>query len=220
MTEEEVIQYLLSTPDFFIQNADVLEHLTLSHPVSGKVISLLEYQVGVLQKSNASYRAEFERLIEVARENESTLQKSRRLVLAGLKCQSLDDFAEVVGDMVRADFKVAHHALILFDDNPVSSIRSHTLLDDDPQLTLSSSMTECFCGELPKHELDYVFDDSADKIKSVAVLPLLSRTGGGVEKRGLLILGAEQASAFDKDKGTLFLQYLADLLSATLLRLV
>ncbi|MCV2403703.1 DUF484 family protein [Marinomonas sp. C2222] len=219
MREEEVIQYLLSTPDFFIQNADVLEYLTLPHPVNGKVISLLEYQVEVMKKSNASYRAEFECLVEVARENESTLQKSRRLVLAGLGCQSLDDFAEVVGDMVRNDFQIPHHSLILFDSKNTSSIRSHSLTEDDPQLTLSSNTTECFCGELPKHEMDYIFSESAEAIKSVAVLPLLSRSGGEIKKCGVLVLGAEKSSEFDKEKGTLFLQYLADLLSATLLRI-
>ncbi|MDB4838201.1 DUF484 family protein [Marinomonas sp.] len=219
MKEEEVIQYLLSTPDFFIQNTDVLEYLTLPHPVNGKVVSLLEYQVETLKKSNASYKSEFERLVDVARENESTLQKSRRLILAGLNCQSFDDFAEVVDDMVRDDFQIPFHALILFDDSKDSAIRCHKLTQEDALLPTISITTECFCGELSRPELDYVFSDDAGSIKSIAVLPLISRTGGEVEHRGVLVLGAKKKSAFHQHNGTLFLQYLADLLSATLLRL-
>jgi uncharacterized protein YigA (DUF484 family) len=35
-----------------------------------------------------------------------------------------------------------------------------------------------------------------------------------------LVLGAKSESAFNKDKGAMFLQYIADLLSAILLRLL
>ena len=220
MSEEEVIQYLLSTPDFFVRNSDVLESLTLPHPVSGNVVSLLEYQVSVLQKSTAGYRSQFERLVDVARENESTMQKSRRLILAGLNCESLDDFSMVVGDMVRDDFQVPYHSLILFGDVTDSSVRTHNLVNEDSDLSHTSGFTECFCGILPANEMSYLFSDDADQIHSVAVLPLLSRSGGEVKKCGVLVLGDKTPTAFSKDKGSLFLQYLADLLSAILLRLL
>jgi uncharacterized protein YigA (DUF484 family) len=219
MNEEEVIQFLSKTPDFFVRHADLLESLTLPHPVSGKVVSLLEYQVNLLRKTTAEYRGQFERLVDVARENESTLQKSRRLVLAGLNCESLDDFAVVVGDMVRDDFDVSHHALVLYGDYPHSAVRSHMLTEDDVLLSHASGFSECFCGMLPANEMQYLFSSDADSIGSIAVLPLLSRAGGDIKKCGLLVLGAESKVAFDKEKGTLFLQHIADLLSAMLLRL-
>lgn len=219
MSEEEVIQYLSTTPDFFVRHGDLLESLTLPHPVSGKVVSLLEYQVNLLRKTSEEYRGQFERLVDVARENESTLQKSRRLVLAGLNCDSLNDFAVVVGDMVRDDFDVSHHALILYGEHPDSAVRSHTLTEDDVLLSHASGFFECFCGMLPANEMDYLFSNDADSIGSVAVLPLLSRAGGDVKKCGLLVLGTKSKTAFDKEKGTMFLQHLADLLSAMLLRL-
>ena len=220
MSEEEVIQYLSKTPDFFVRNTDVLESLTLPHPVNGKVVSLLEYQVHSLRKTTANYRAEFDRLIEVARENEATMQKSRRLVLAGLTCSSLDDLAVIIDDMVRDDFEVSHHALVLFGDFPDSAVRSHKLVEDDVFLSHAAGFSECFCGILPANEMAFLFSDDASSIRSVAVLPLLSRESGEVKKCGVLVLGADSKSAFDKEKGTMFLQYLADLLSAILLRLL
>ena len=220
MSEEEVIQYLSKTPDFFSRHSDVLEGLTLPHPINGKVISLLEYQVNVLRQSTADYRGQFERLVEVARENESTMQKSRRLVLAGLTCSSLDDLAIVVDDMVRDDFDVSHHALILYGEFPDSAVRSHVLVDDDVFLSHASGFVDCFCGVLPANEMRFLFSGGADSIRSVAVLPLLSREGGDIRRCGVLVLGAENESAFNKDKGAMFLQYIADLLSAILLRLL
>ncbi|MCW4631185.1 MULTISPECIES: DUF484 family protein [Marinomonas] len=220
MSEEEVIQYLSNTPEFFIRNADLLESLTLPHPVNGKVVSLLEYQVNLLRKSTADYRAQFERLVEVARENESTMQKSRRLVLAGLTCSSLDDLVVIIDDMVREDFDVSHHTLILYGEFPDNAVRSHKLEENEASLPHTSGFTECFCGALPDNEMNFLFSDSASSIRSVAVLPLLSRESGTIKKCGVLVLGAESKSAFDKDKGALFLQYVADLLSAILLRLL
>lgn len=220
MSEEDVIQYLSNTPDFFIRHTDVLESLTLPHPVNGKVVSLLEYQVNLLRKTTADYRAQFERLVDVARENESTMQKSRRLVLAGLTCSSLDDLAVIIDDMVRDDFEVSHHALVLYGEFPDSAVRSHKLVQDDMFLSHAAGFTDCFCGMLPANEMNFLFPDDASSIRSVAVLPLLSREGGEIRKCGVLVLGAENKSAFDKDKGALFLQYLADLLSAILLRLL
>ncbi|NLQ19007.1 DUF484 family protein [Marinomonas sp. M1K-6] len=220
MNEEEVVQYLSTSADFFVRHADLLESLTLPHPVNGKVISLLEYQVDLLRKSTADYRGQFERLVEVARENEAIMQKSQRLVLAGLTCCSLDDLAVVIDDMVRDDFDVSHHALILYGEFPNSAVRTHTLREDDLFLSHAAGFTECFCGQLPANEMRFIFSENADAIGSVAVLPLLSREGGDIRKCGVLILGAKSQSAFGKEKGTMFLQYLADLLSAILLRLL
>ncbi|ETI60310.1 DUF484 family protein [Marinomonas profundimaris] len=220
MSEEEVIQYLSQTPDFFIRHADLLESLTLPHPVNGKVISLLEYQVNLLRQSTANYRGQFERLVDVARENESTMQKSRRLVLAGLTCSTLDDLAVVIDDMVRDDFEVSHHALVLYGEFPDSAVRSHVLVDDDVFLSHAAGFVDCFCGVLPLNEMRFLFSDDADLIRSVAVLPLLSREGGVIKKCGVLVLGSKSQVAFDKEKGAMFLQYIADLLSAILLRLL
>lgn len=220
MKEEEVIQYLSNSPDFFVKHTELLEGLTLPHPASGKAISLLEYQVAQLRKSTASYRNEFERLVEVARENESTMKKSRRLVLASLACESLDDFAVVVDDMIRDDFAIPYHTLVLFDDYPDCAIRTHFLTEEDLVLPQTAGFKECYCGELPEEELAFLFADDADKVKSIAVLPLLSSQSDSEQALGVLVLASDKVLAFHHEKGAMFLQYIADLLSAILTRLV
>ncbi|MCB5162913.1 DUF484 family protein [Marinomonas algarum] len=220
MNEEEVIQYLSTTPDFFARHTELLESMSLPHPVSGKVVSLLEYQVALLRQSTADYKAQFERLVQVARENEETMQKSRRLVLASLACDSLDDFVGVIDDLVRNDFGLSHHTLLLYDESIDSSIRTHRLSENESILSNTSSFQACYCGALPENEMRFLFPDDWAEMESVAVLPLQSRSGGDVKSCGVLVLGAESKVAFDQGKGTLFLQYLADLLSAILLRLI
>lgn len=58
MNETKVVEHLLSDPDFFLRHPDLLEQLTLPHPVNGKVISLLEYQVCLLRESANKYRGD------------------------------------------------------------------------------------------------------------------------------------------------------------------
>lgn len=231
MNETKVVEHLLSDPDFFLRHPDLLEQLTLPHPVNGKVISLLEYQVCLLRESANKYRGQFERLVDVARENEATMHKSQRLVLAGLTCTSLDDLSAVVDDMVRRDFGVPYHTLILYDHQDEqdavkrslsnsTSVRCLSLSDMTKAAPKTVSFTECFRGTLPNSEQAFLFPDKEAMIRSVAVLPLLSREGGELKQCGVLVLGSDLKSAFAEDKGVVFLQYLADLLSAIVLRLL
>lgn len=220
MSEEEIVQYLSKTPDFFARHTDLLESMTLPHPVSGNVISLFEHQVNALRQSTSAYRSQFERLVEVARENELTMQKSRRLVLAGLTCTTVDDLAVVISDMVRDDFDASFHAFVVYDHGYDSAVRVHKRTENDDALSQVTQYDECYCGTLADTDKQFLFAENAASIRSVAVLPLLSRESGAVQKYGVLVLGAKAENAFNQEKGTLFLQYLADLLSAILLRLI
>ncbi|GAB3478675.1 DUF484 family protein [Marinomonas epiphytica] len=220
MNEKDVVKYLSSHPDFFLKNSELLEGLTLPHPVSGNAISLLEYQVNLLRKSTASYRQEFERLVAVARENEATMKKSRRLVLSGLACDSVEDLAVVIDDMVQNEFNIPFHRFVLFGDFPDLSVRSHFLTEDDLIIPQVSGFTECFCGELPANEIAFLFEKEAEGIASTAVLPLILKRAGETKKLGVLVLASNRAEAFHQDKGALFLEYIADLVCALLSRLL
>ncbi|REG83027.1 DUF484 family protein [Marinomonas pollencensis] len=219
MNEAEVIQYLSNKPDFFVKNPELLESLTLPHPVHGGVISLLEYQVSLLRKSTAEYRREFDRLIEVARENEAIMQKTRRFILAGLDCTSLDDFAVVVDDMVRDDFSASCHAFVLFGEGYDTAIRCCSDGDVAANLSSITKMKQSACGALAKKELVYLFQEDASKIKSHAVMPIISLRKGKKQVAGVLVLGAASKETFAKKKETLFLEHIAELLNVLIQRL-
>ena len=219
MNEAEVIQYLSSKPDFFVKNPELLESLTLPHPVHGGVISLLEYQVALLRKSTSDYRREFDRLIEVARENEAIMQKTRRFILSGLDCVSLDDFAVVVDDMVRDDFAASCHALVLFDDDYDCAIRRCSTDDLEAHLASIARMKQSACGVLSRKELVYLFQNDATNIKSHAVMPIMSLHEGEKHIIGVLALGAASKETFAKKKENLFLEHIAELLNVLIQRL-
>lgn len=221
MTEEEVIHYLKTTPDFFERNPALLEELTIPHPVHGGAISLLERQVSLLRKSTADYRGEFERLVAIARENESIMKKSRRLILKCLSCETLDDFAAAVEEVMREDFGINTMSLVLFSDDELdTSVRTASWQDSESILKEMLVQSGCYCGVLSVAESEFLFESQSDSVMSSAIMPLASHEGGQVAYHGVLALGSNRLNHFDKEKGSLFLDYLSDLLSALLLRLL
>ncbi|TDO96491.1 DUF484 family protein [Marinomonas balearica] len=221
MKDEDVVDYLKSTPDFFVRNASLLEALTVPHPVHGGAISLLERQVQLLRKTSEDHRSQFDILVNVARENEATMKKSRRVVVNGLGCETLDDFAAMIDDVIREEFDIPLRSLILFSDTNInSSVRTSTWEDAGELLKEMLSKGGCYCGVLSVKESNFLFPANSDEVMSSAVLPLISRENGQIHYHGVLALGSRRLNDFDKEKGALFLDYLSDLLSAILMRLL
>lgn len=221
MQEAEVVAFLEKNPDFFTRHQGLLEELTIPHPNTGKAISLLERQVMLLRTSTADFKAQFERLVDVARENEAIMKKSRRLVLKCLTCQDLDDFVAAVSESMAEDFQVHYQSLVLFRDEPLDgAVRTAPWRDAEPILKAMLSKQGCYCGVLSVRESEFLFIDDSDRVMSSAILPLISHEGGQLVYHGVLALGSNRLNHFDKDKGSLFLDFLSDLLSAMVLRLL
>ena len=221
MNESQVVQYLAETPDFFERHLDLLEGLTIPHPVADRgVISLLERQVLLLRHTASTHKAQFERLVAVARENEAIMLKSRRLILDGLGCVNTDDFTILIDDALKRDFDVPYHSLILFSEKHANAnVRTTSLAEAEPVLKQVLRTTGCYCGVLSVSEAQYLFATNSNAVMSAAVLPLVSRYNGQIEFHGVLALGSATLDKFNREKGDLFLEYLSDLLSAILLRL-
>ncbi|EAQ64763.1 hypothetical protein MED121_23479 [Marinomonas sp. MED121] len=222
MTEANVIEFLKANPKFFHEHLDLLEMMDVPHALeANNTVSLIERQVFLLRKSAEDYKSQFERLVHVARENEAIMHKSRRLVLASMGCASLDEFAIMLDDAMRDDFNIKLHSLVLFSDLPLdTNIRVTAMADAEPVLKEVLLKTGCYCGALSVAEAKYLFEDKADQVMSSAVLPLVSHYQGADKYIGMLALGSDELEKFKQEKGVLFLEYLSDILSAILIRLL
>ena len=198
MTEASVIEFLKANPKFFHDHLDLLETLDVPHALeANKTVSLIERQVFLLRKSAEDYKSQFERLVHVARENESIMHKSRRLVLSGMVCTSLDEFSIMLDDAMRDDFQIKLHSLILFSDKSLdTNIRVTQLHEAGPVLKEVLVKTGCYCGALSVDEANYLFEAQADQVMSSAVLPLVSHYQGADRYIGVLALGSEELEKF------------------------
>lgn len=213
----QVADYLKEHPDFFVGRDDLLLDLKLPHQ-RGNAISLVERQVALLRERAMDYQHQLARLSENANENEKLFERMRLLVLSLLESQELEQMVDVIGDSLNHDFGIEFHSLILFSEIPMSfSVRVEHM--DVVVEALGSIMTsgKAICGQVAQAELEFLFQEQAESIGSVAIAPLIYAFNEP-HQLGVLALGSKDKNYFKASMGTLFISYLSDVLSRILAR--
>ncbi|WP_020584140.1 DUF484 family protein [Endozoicomonas elysicola] len=213
----QVADYLKEHPDFFVGRDELLLDLKLPHQ-RGDAISLVERQVALLRERALNYRHQLAGLAENAKENEKLFERMRLLILSLLESKDLEQLVEVIGDSLNHEFGIEFHSLILFSEKPMSlPVRiEHT---DVVVEALGSIMTsgKAICGQVTQAELDFLFQEQAGNVGSVAIAPL-SYALSEPQQLGVLALGSKDKNHFKASMGTLFISYLGDVLSRILAR--
>lgn len=208
---EAVALYLRAHPEFFVDHDELLSELRLPHEPGGAV-SLVERQVRLLRERNIEMRNRLAQLMDVARDNDRLFDKTRRLVLDLLDAGTLEEVISAVDDSLRHEFQVPYVSLILFSDSPLPVGRSVSL--GEAQQTIGSLLGggRTICGALRPHELAFLFGaDESTQIGSAAVVALN-------QQQGILAVGSQDPQHYKSSLGTLFLGYIAEVLTRTLPR--
>lgn len=217
LSAEAVAQWLAQHPDFFIDRNDLLCQMQLPHDTGG-AISLVERQVSLLRDRNHELRSRIQKMMDAARTNDRLFESSRKLVLALLEAQCLEDLLVTVEESLTRDFQAEYHQVIIFNRDDVPAIgqaRSANEADARAAIGALIDSGKPVCGVLRDNERDYLFGNDGEKIQSAAIVPLK-----GVNLIGLLAIGSDDANRFQRQMGTLFLEYLADILGRLLPRLL
>jgi uncharacterized protein YigA (DUF484 family) len=212
-TEETIIEYLRSHPDFFIRHEYLLQDLKLPHQ-SGRAISLGERQVQVFREHRDTLKKQLDELISIARENDVIFKKSKRLLLDLLEVRSLDEIHLVVREAFRQDPNIDFSSIIVLGertDYPVSDIQVLNQREARDALGTLLDSTSAVCGQFNPRQLHCIFGVEAGLVGSAAVIPL--RNGNTL---GLFCLGSRSQSHFDSSMGSLFLSYISDFISRIL----
>lgn len=208
LTEAQVAEYLQQHPDFFTGNEKLLEKLHVPHE-TGRAVSLVERQTSVLREKNQNLTAHLSDLIDIARHNDLQFDKTKRMVLALLESETLDDIAVAIDESLCQDFASDSTALILFTDKPLNVNNLRLTKREDAEVLNSLVGTNLpTCGRLSDAENRFVFADEAVKVQSAAVVPLVQG-----ETLGLLAIGSFDANYFSSSQGTVLLSYVGEVLS-------
>ena len=204
---EAVIAFLLQHPEFFAEHDELLVSMRIPHQ-RGDTVSLVERQLKLLRERNIEMRHRLSQLMDVARDNDRLFEKTRRLNLALMDATSLDELIIAVEDSLRQDFKVPFVSLILFSDNPAAVGRWTS--SAEAQKAIGGLIGEkTVCGALREHELAFLFGaEQSQEVGSAAVVTL-SHLG----LHGVLAVGSRDPQHYKSSVGTLFLGYIADVLS-------
>lgn len=213
VTEQDITAYLREHPDFFVKQPNLLADLRLPHE-SGEAISLVERQVSILRERNMDMRHRLSKLLDNARENDQLFDKTKRLVLSLLEGKTLNDTIDVLLHSFNSDFKIHYTALLLYGNAgsmPNTSARIVSVQEAREHIGSLLKGNKAMCGTFSESETQYLFGENAERVGSVALVPLSFGNSFG-----LLAIANRDPSYYRSSMGTLFLSYIAEVLNRTL----
>ena len=206
--EREIAEYLLSHPDFFVRNEEVLNDLEVPHR-TGDAVSLIEHKVRMLQDKANQYQKQLQELIAVARENEQLNQRLHRLTLNLIESASVEEVLATLQDELRDRFNADAVELKLFSTEDLKEAQmSEAGMAIFRKFMHTDKPT---CGPLKDEKLKVLFGDQAGEEGSAALIPI--RTS---DLSGVLAIGSRDRERFHSGKGVDFLVRLGELASLTL----
>ena len=191
--------FLRAHPDFLQDRPGLLAVLNLPHGGEGAV-SLVERQVSVLRERNIASRQKLAELSDISRENDRLLDATRNTILALLAGENRADLSRIWLDQVTGTFKAEMGALVWLDG---SSHSAEEALITDKLVRQGSG----FSGVLRPEEMQAVFGTEATE-GSAALVAIRS----GEDHIGVLGVGSHDTQRYRPEDGTLFLDYLAEVI--------
>lgn len=216
VNEQEVVRFLEDNLDFFKSHSQLLADLEVPHE-SGRAISLVERQLGLLREQKRYLKRQLQDLLQIAQENEQINQRIHHFTLKLIATTTVAEIITLLRTGLTEDFQISCSEVWLFIDPAESGLSSEqALFDADNSIRESFEHTlqrrKAVCGRYPLEQMAKLFPgQDATLIKSAALVPLF--TGRTL---GLLALGSDDGRRFHSSKGTEILGRLGELSSALL----
>lgn len=215
--EKQVVDYLMSNPDFFLHHAPLLHDLQIPHE-SGGAVSLVERQVLALREKNQEFENKLRDMVDAVHDNQRLHVSLHRLAVSLFSADSLDDMLGIVDDELRHKLGTDFVYFRLTTDEPMelsSDEKGHTYVAQDDELLQSFAKLidekRIQCGRFSEEQVTALFMQDDSEVKSAAVIPV---SDAGI--RGIIALGSTDEQRYHPGMGTDFLTSLADLISAAM----
>lgn len=210
ITEREVAEFLHQHPDFFSRHEYLLEQMTIPHTDTGKAISLIERQVGMIREQKQQLKQQLHQLTLAARTNEALMQRFQTLILNLIDSDDIDQAVQYIRDALREDFHADAVELILFD----SPTRKENVSRDDTAIKSFDKILgnhQTICGHFKPEQMGFLFGERAKDITSAVVIPLCA--GDDEPCLGMLAVGSVDPKRYHPEMGTVFVSHLGSVMN-------
>ncbi|WP_439606488.1 DUF484 family protein [Hydrogenophaga sp.] len=216
ITEDDIANYLVNTPDFFERHAALLAAVQLTSPHGQRAVSLQERQAEMLREKIRSLELKGAEMIRHGNENTTIADKLQRWTRELLLTREARDLPTVATSAIAEQFLVPQVAIKVWDVAPEFTDEPFAQGASDDVKAFASSLMRPYCGANPGLEAAQWLVDPASAA-SLALIPL--RVGIAPQAFGLLVLASSDTQRFASDMGTDFLERIGELTSAALSRL-
>lgn len=211
---EQVAAWLAAHPQFFVGRDELLAELRIPHE-AGHAVSLVERQLRLLRERNHELRARLTQLMDIARDNDRLFARTRRLIIALLDANDLEELVAAAEDSLRHDFQVPYVSLLLFSDNPPTVGRWVSPEQAQQAVGALLAGNKTVCGVLRPGELEFLFPGTNCQAIGSAAVAVLDHQG----LHGVLALGSPDPQHYKSSLGTVFLGHVAEIIARLLPRL-
>jgi hypothetical protein len=212
ITEDDIADYLVNTPDFFERHASLLATVQLTHPQSHRAVGLQERQAQMLRDKIKGLEHRIMDMIRHGNENMILTDKLHRW-----SCELLvtppDHLADFAVENIRDLFQVPQVALRLWTLQEGYAKQAYAQGVTEAVQTLATSLDTPYVGPNAGYEAVQWLAEPA-QAASLALLAL--RSAPGQPAFGLLVLASPDAQRFNSQMGTDLLERLAELAGAAL----
>ncbi len=219
ITEDDIAGYLANTPDFFTRHAQLLATVQLTSPHGNRAVSLQERQAEMLREKIKALEHRLMDMVRHGNENVIIADRLHRWARNLFQVQSGRALPATIAAEISRQFMVPQVAIKVWD--VASRYGSEAFVDgvsEDARM-FASSLTAPYCGVNSGFEAVNWLDDPATAM-SLALIPLReSSANGSGPAFGMLVLASPDHQRFQSGMGTDFLERIAELASAALMRL-
>ncbi len=205
LSAEQVAQYLLEHPEFFLQYPDIVERIDVEVGGEG-VFSLGQLQQRRQRQKILDLEADIERLRDVASNNDKTFYQFMSLQAQLLQCRSLEAIEAKLSALAeQLQLKVYLQVFL-------SECESSQLSREDFQRFAKQHLNgkSAYLGRLRKKDREGLFGEKpAPELGSYVVMPLRYQE----QTLGILAFSSDDGGHFEPEMDTLFLDQLAGLVS-------
>ena len=220
ITEDDIVEFLVSTPDFFARHSEVLASVRLTSPHGNRAVSLSERQTEMLREKIRVLELRLMELIRHGSENDVLHQRLLAWAEGLMRAGSAASLPERVTDSLAHRFMVPQVSLRLWGLSKVYEAEPFVQGVSPETSAWAQALDKPLCGPVPHKDL-LAWLAHPLEVQSMAVIPLRadSTEEGASSAFGLLVLASPDPQRFHANMGTELLQQLGRLAGACLARL-
>tara|TARA_B100000809_G_scaffold72047_1_gene69705 strand:- start:5181 stop:5855 length:675 start_codon:yes stop_codon:yes gene_type:complete len=208
VSNKEIAEYLILNPNFFKENPEVLNSIEIIHE-SGAAVSLIQKQVELLRSNYNSTTDKLMELLGIAKNNEDIFILTKELILSLINASSIEEIVALIEKSFVADFGAKKSKVLFFTESSKNLPKGRVKNPAEARNILGNLLKpgKIFCGEVNKKVAKFIFNQKTG-VKEMALVPLNSSS-----LLGLIALGSDQPGKYSDNKDTLFLDFIAEVVS-------
>ena len=220
ITEDDIANFLVNTPDFFERHAQLLSSVRFVSPHGQRAVSLQERQADMLREKIRALEQRMMEMIRNGSDNAVLADRLHRWSQSLLMTQHPAELPGIIVDEIQHHFMVPQVALRLWGVAQAHQGEPFAQGASEDVKLFAASLSQPYCGVNNGFEAaQWLADPAAAQSLALVKLRDPTATDASAAAIGLLVLASPDSQRYHAGMGTEFLDSLSALASAALQRL-